>query len=217
MDPPNALNDATEAGFATDERSRIVRWNRAASELLGYPASQVTGRCCYEIVAGRDVFGNRFCSRECPLRQMVRRGEPICDFEIGARNASGTYMKARCSIRIEGEPESGEYTLVHFLRPVKEYRHSEEILNRHLESITALGVPSSSPVSRSTSEGAKQLTVREVEVLRMLAAGASTNEIARAMSISRVTVRNHVQHILLKLEAHSRLQAICIALHRNLI
>jgi DNA-binding CsgD family transcriptional regulator len=212
MDPLDALNKAAEAGFATDERGRILAWNRAASELLGHQASQVIGRRCYEVVAGTDVFGNRFCSKECPLRQMVCRGEPIKIFEIGACNASGAMVKARCSVVIAGDPRSGEYTLAHFFQPTNIYRRSEVNLNQHLESIAALDTPFSSLGSQSPSEGTKPLTDRETQVLRLLAVGASTEEIARTLSISRVTVRNHIQHILPKL-----LQAIRIALHRNLI
>jgi DNA-binding CsgD family transcriptional regulator len=55
------------------------------------------------------------------------------------------------------------------------------------------------------------LTPREVEVLRLLAGGASTDQIAELLNISRETVRNHVRSILRKLGVHSRLEAIAVA------
>jgi PAS domain S-box-containing protein len=215
--PLKSLSNIAEAAFAIDERGRIVNWNRAAGALLGYQASQAVGRRCYEVIAGRDVFGNRYCSKDCPLRQMVRRGEPIHDFELGTRNTSGATLKVRLSVVVEDGTRSGKYILVHLLRPVNQHWNFAAIMHQPLESIGAPTDRPSSPRQQSPPEGPKPLTVREVQVLRLLAVGASTEEIARTMSISRVTVCNHIQHILFKLEVHSRLQAICIAFHRSLI
>ncbi len=53
-----------------------------------------------------------------------------------------------------------------------------------------------------------QLTDREREVLRLLAAGMGTAGIARDLSISTATVRNHAQRIIAKLRVHSRLAAV---------
>jgi DNA-binding CsgD family transcriptional regulator len=56
-----------------------------------------------------------------------------------------------------------------------------------------------------------RLTPRQHEVLRALASGASTEQIAEALVLSRETVRNHVRHILQRLDARSRLEAVAIA------
>jgi len=58
---------------------------------------------------------------------------------------------------------------------------------------------------------AAQLTAREREVLGLLVRGASGLEIAAELSISRNTVRTHVQSILTKLQVHSRLEAATFA------
>lgn len=55
------------------------------------------------------------------------------------------------------------------------------------------------------------LTAREMEVLRMLAAGESTHSIADLLTLSTHTVRNHIKNLLAKLGAHSRLQAVAKA------
>lgn len=62
-----------------------------------------------------------------------------------------------------------------------------------------------------------RLTPREVEVLEALAAGLSTKEGARALHISPQTLRSHVKSILSKLGAHSKLEAMTIALRQGLI
>jgi LuxR family maltose regulon positive regulatory protein len=52
------------------------------------------------------------------------------------------------------------------------------------------------------------LSERELEILRLIAAGLSTREIANELVIVEGTVRNHIKHIYSKLDAHSRLQAV---------
>ena len=72
---------------------------------------------------------------------------------------------------------------------------------------------------RSQIEGTpvEALSVRELEVLRAIAAGCATNEIASRLYISPNTVRNHVRSVLQKLEAHSKLEAVVIAARAGVI
>jgi DNA-binding NarL/FixJ family response regulator len=62
-----------------------------------------------------------------------------------------------------------------------------------------------------------KLTPREIEILRELAAGRSTSEIAEALFISPLTVRSHVKSILAKLGVRSKLEAVTVALRQGLI
>jgi len=61
------------------------------------------------------------------------------------------------------------------------------------------------------------LTPREREILEFLADGHGTREIAQLLTISTITVRNHIQHILQKLQVHTRLEAVAVAIKNNLI
>lgn len=61
------------------------------------------------------------------------------------------------------------------------------------------------------------LTPREREVLDLLAQGESKEAIARRLFLSANTVRNHIQNILGKLGAHSRLEAVATARREGLI
>ena len=61
------------------------------------------------------------------------------------------------------------------------------------------------------------LTAREVEVLRLLAGGTPTREIAARLGISVHTARNHVQNIIRKCDAHSKLEAVSTALREGVI
>jgi len=62
-----------------------------------------------------------------------------------------------------------------------------------------------------------RLTAREVEILRVLAEGKSTDEVAESLFISRLTVQSHVKSILAKLGVHSKLEAVTFALRRGII
>jgi PAS domain S-box-containing protein len=57
----------------------------------------------------------------------------------------------------------------------------------------------------------RELTPRQNQVLQLLGRGASTEQIAAALTISSETVRNHVRHVLRTLGAHSRLEAVATA------
>ena len=61
------------------------------------------------------------------------------------------------------------------------------------------------------------LTAREKEILRCLAQGMPTPAIGKALFISPVTVRNHVQSILQKLDVHTKLAAVVFAYQHDLI
>jgi len=64
---------------------------------------------------------------------------------------------------------------------------------------------------RDLAERIRQLTDREREVLACLTEGLRNSEIAGRLSVSPRTVDKHVQHILYKLEARSRLHAVALA------
>lgn len=62
-----------------------------------------------------------------------------------------------------------------------------------------------------------QLTRREIDVLRLIAAGNSNKLIADQLSIGEATVKGHVSNVLSKLGAHDRAHAVTIGLKRGII
>ena len=62
-----------------------------------------------------------------------------------------------------------------------------------------------------------KLTDREMEVLRLVARGMNNRDIAKELFISENTVKNHVRNILEKLQIHSRMEAVMIAVREKLI
>jgi DNA-binding NarL/FixJ family response regulator len=71
-------------------------------------------------------------------------------------------------------------------------------------------------VAREAGPGS-DLTERELEVLRIAARGLSNKEIAAELYLSVNTVRNHMQHVLNKLGAHSKLEATAIAARAGIL
>jgi DNA-binding NarL/FixJ family response regulator len=66
-------------------------------------------------------------------------------------------------------------------------------------------------------EGPAGLTRREVEVLRLLARGMTNKQIAGALTISRKTVANHIEHIYLKIGTSTRAAASLFATQHGLL
>src|SRR5436190_10366987 len=67
-------------------------------------------------------------------------------------------------------------------------------------------------VAPQRAGSAGTLSAREREVLRLLATGATASEIARTLFLSRATVATHVRNAMHKLGAHTRVEAVVIAL-----
>lgn len=61
------------------------------------------------------------------------------------------------------------------------------------------------------------LTQREFEVLKLVAKGLTNKEIGKSLSISSLTVKNHVNNILVKLEVSDRTEASTVAISLGLI
>jgi DNA-binding NarL/FixJ family response regulator len=75
---------------------------------------------------------------------------------------------------------------------------------------------------RETSEQVQEipppkLTEREMQVLRLVARGMNNRDIAKELFISENTVKNHVRNILEKLQIHSRMEAVMVAVREKLI
>lgn len=64
---------------------------------------------------------------------------------------------------------------------------------------------------------ATALSGREVEVLQLVAAGLSNDQIARRLFISQATVKSHLVHVFTKLDVDSRTAAVAAAVERGLI
>ena len=214
-DPAAAVNDLADPAFATDERQRIVSWNRAAEKLLGFSAEEVRRRPCHEIVCGTDLFGNPVCDADCTFNRMARRREPIASFEMCVRKADGERVSVAVSAVLLRDRDPSRWIQVHLFRPIGRDCETAALLGR----LIGWAAVTPGPVGRPdpTDSSRPSLTGREIEVLRRLAEGKRTESVADELCVSVATVRTHVRNILTKLEAHSRLEAVATALRKHLI
>jgi DNA-binding NarL/FixJ family response regulator len=85
------------------------------------------------------------------------------------------------------------------------------------------GAPPEPPYKRPLPPGNREepatrpLTEREIEILRLIAKGLSNNEAASVLTLSRATVRTHLEHIYEKLEVTNRVEAVTEGLRKGLI
>lgn len=100
-----------------------------------------------------------------------------------------------------------------------ENKFYQEELHDYAELSVAPGSPQvpTVQVRSSAAEVDCPLTPRELAVLEQMARGVSNREIASALEISPQTVKNHISHILLKLDVSDRTAAVLTALHRGWI
>ena len=211
MNTRELIGSTACAAFTTDSQGRILHWNEAAEELLGHAADDVTGQSCHDVLCGTDLFGNRFCDGACTVHNMARRGEPVHHFQMDVRHSAGGRVRAGFCTLVYQQADTGPYEIIHLLQPALVGEAGNGASRDYDRMATA---PREVAVGESASA---PLTAREMEVLRLLKDGVSTQSIAGALEISVTTVRNHIQGILRKLGAHSRLEAVSMARRTGII
>ncbi len=203
-----------EAVFAMDSADRIILWNKKCEELLGRPARSVLGKRCYEVLNGRDAHGNVYCYRNCPVAFQAREKpkDPVQRFPLSVEVGKNRAKWFEVSLFAIPSYHPALSTLVHILR--KEKRKPSK-LERRLVGEASKAEPL---WPMTTKEGQPiDLTNREKEILRCLSQGMSTSAIGKQLFISPVTVRNHIQSILHKLDVHTKLAAVVFAYQNHLI
>jgi DNA-binding NarL/FixJ family response regulator len=97
-----------------------------------------------------------------------------------------------------------------------------EELMRAIRSLAAGGSPLEPAVAAKllTSMNEKpdeDLSAREMDVLKLLVAGASNKMIAAQLNVSENTIKSHTSHIFAKLQVSSRAEAVAVALQRGIV
>lgn len=211
------VESTADATFAVDGAGLIVVWNAGAERLFGLSAEQATGRHCGEILRATDGCGP-LCSPACSIRQAANDGRQINNFDLEARTARGQQW-CNVSVLIAEVPNSRLPYSIHIIREIDVRKRLELVMRDFLvkeAGLPAEEVKALAAIARSPAREIN-LTGRELEVLRLLAQGATTETIAAQLHISRTTVNNHIQHLLHKLNAHTRLEAIRRAERAGLI
>lgn len=179
---------------------RLAWVNARAEAMLGRPASQLLGRSCAGAIAGRDARGAPFCSAHCPLLFRALRRRPIEPFELRLRDTGPA--ATRILVIPLTAPDHSRPWLLHCAVSAKGPAPAERFLVR-------VAARSPGPPVGPTRQ---RLTVRESEILALLCDDRDLPAIAATLGVSYATIRNHVQHLLRKLGAHSLLEAVARSL-----
>jgi PAS domain S-box-containing protein len=204
------LARAGDGAFAIGPDGRVAVWNRAAERILGWSAKEVLGRPCCEVLAGGDGHGNSLCYQGCDVMGQVRLGEPVEHFEMKSRTKGGRAIWLDVSILEAPATNGSRPVAVHLFRDITATKKLLEIVQERT-------APAAQSNGNGNGNGASGLTKREIEILRLMAAGANTKVLAERLHVSPATVRNHAQNIFAKLDVHSRLEAVAWANQHRLV
>jgi DNA-binding CsgD family transcriptional regulator len=208
------VEKADSPAVATDASNRLIIWNEAAEELLALSERGAEeGVDVFELIEARDSFGNRLPSGEVAFLNMAHQGEPVNGFELTGVDASGDRIRLSVLPVVTLSDSREASQILYFLRPMYRRRRADEAIERILSD----PVQAMSRLGGGKKESDIDLTKRQAEILIHLAEGLSNAEIARALNISVNTVRTHVQSLLDRLEAHSRVEAVAKAFREGLL
>lgn len=203
----NLVAGTADAAFVVDSSGAVLAWNQGAAELFGVAVEKALHSDCAAILHGVDECGS-ICSPQCLVKQAILKRRAVRNFDMQVKTSGGILWCNVTTILLT--QSDGRVNAMLVLRPIELPKRMELLLRDFV----------SSQGRRSTTRGrisltlprnagrAALLTAREVEVLHQLAKDTSTVRIAAKMRISRTTINNHIQHILRKLDAHTRFEAL---------
>jgi DNA-binding CsgD family transcriptional regulator len=203
---PDWVRRIGAAVWVTGPGGRIVHVNARAEALLGVAAREAVGLPCHAVVGARTASGAAFCGARCPLNAAADAGDevPPADVRIGGRGGRAPHWIEMTVIPVEGPDRTGRW-MVHVVRVADRARRIERyvarVARRSEEIREAVGVAAP-----------RDLSPREAEILDLLAEDEDPSRIAARLGLSYVTVRNHVQHAIAKLGAHSAAEAVAMRL-----
>lgn len=206
------IAESKAPAYGMDRHDRIVFWNAGAEKALGWTSEEVLGKMCFDVLAGRDVFGNLYCARECPVVVSAIAGDDVRPFLLDVRK-KGSSASLKLIVRAVPLPAGGPAfaVLMHFLET--EGRELDNLVSSLRSAVREpSGLPPvDPPISVSPLSG------REREIVMLLSNGYAALNIAAKLNLSHATVRNHIQNVLRKLEVHSQVEAVALAFRRGWI
>ena len=219
MNLKELLESTADGAFAVDANLKIVHWNKAAQDILGFEKSATIGHPCHQILQGLDESHRLICTTFCRVAKSVSRREPVANYNILTLTKNGERRWLNMSIiTYRAENEDGNPFILHLFRNNTNKKDVDAFLNKVLEVAQNNNNRSSESIpARELIPPIDELTHREQEVLFLLTKGYSTREIAQNLVISPNTVRNHIQNIFQKLHVHHRAEAVAYAIRLGLI
>jgi len=180
------------------------------------------------VVAGQAADGNAAVDLVAEVRPQVALMDlnmPGCDGVAATRRITADYPATRVVVlttyaddeSIISALQAGaigyltkDATRAQIGRAVVAAAAGQAVLDLQVQQrlLSAATRPSGRPEPSGVPQDSSDLTPREAEVLRLIAAGQSNREIARTLFVSEATVKTHVNRIFAKTGARDRAQAL---------
>jgi DNA-binding CsgD family transcriptional regulator len=176
------------AAWVRDPCGVLAHVNAAAASLLGIPPGERLGLPCHQAIQSCDAAGAPFCGPDCPILRRLRAGSRLVPQFVRLEGAIG--KPHWLTLVVLPFPSASTVPwLVHCALPGDDEWRMRQYLQR--------------VAMRPPERLCPHLTTREGQVLELLVRDLDAQAIAVRLHMSYATVRNHIQHILAKLEAHS--------------
>ncbi len=196
--PLATFENDVHAIIAADADGTIRYCNRAAASLFDREPDSARGLPCWKLARLRGLDGGPFCAPDCPIQREA------CQGRLSPLHHAARYSKGRLVYPVD---------IITFLLPGSTgSRRALLHLFNPRDRLTAPNEAVAAGPMRTERDRLSHLSVREAEVLGALASGRGTSLIAERLSISPITVCNHIENILRKLGVHSRLAAVLLFL-----
>ena len=198
----------------------ILFWNSGAQRILGHRSKDVLGHRCHEILSGLTPGG--ICPGvpgRCPSIRDLRAGLTSTPIRLRMDCASGQRkLGALTTLVVWGVLEDGPL-LAHLLRDPTDEEESVVVAGSVQDTPPEIGAPAllEDPGVAPPMEKFRELTPRELEVLRLVSRGWRTSRIADELGLSHHTVRNDTRHFRRKLGAATKLDAVLTAIRRGIL
>lgn len=215
-----ALHSMADGVLVVDRDQNILFWNQAAEDMLGHLSGEVLGQPCYEILNGRSDEGRLICKKYCRALRKSMSGKAVNNFDAAVRTKwNGVRWVNLSTFSVQHERGNQAPVMVHFFRDATQKKQNEQFVDQVGQWFREARGKNQAEEPAGTANHPHEfgLTEREGEVLALLANGLSTAEIAGALTISPATARNHIRSILVKLNGHSRLEAVVFAIRHGLV
>ncbi len=210
------LERTADAAYTVTDGGEICSWNGAAELLFGYPAKDVVGRNIDDVLEARDALDTNALAggREAATRRWDGTTGGISNFDLAVHTRTGDRLWVNVSTIVFDNARTGRRLFVRLAREIAQRRRNEDLLKRMVEVARQVV---SLVDDASQHAPVELLSEQESRILKLFAEGSNSATIARRLSISAQTLRNHLHHINRKLRTHNRLEAVTHAQRRGLL
>jgi DNA-binding SARP family transcriptional activator len=130
IDTDDLVEFSSDPAFSVDDDLRVIGWNTAAAELLGYSAAEVLGKKCGQVLQALYPTGEPLCSALCEGRSCIALGEKWGMSACRIRREGGEMVDAAISTLVLPQEarkvsESDTVALI-FLRKLNSAADSDE-------------------------------------------------------------------------------------------